>query len=747
MKTKPRVTVGMHNGRPVLFWNGEPYAYTAPFTAIWETDAEGRRRKYADRERFVQAMRDFYRPYAEQGFHGYQAHVSIGWSGPGQWDPVNLNVADGYWVDETMRAALEVDPEARIMVQMKLLMPPNAWAEAFPDELEQDDRGERYGASIASDRFREEQLAHVASFIRHVEEGPYAEHVLSYFCYYLHEGFTLSCMSNGVTDFSPAMRNCFRGWLRERYGGDVAALRDAWRDPAITFDSTGVPTREEQLYADLGWFRDPTGPRKVLDYIECRVDRFVENYYRLARTIKETCDGRVPLYFYGGYLQVAGWPGCYWDDRGMTEQEFNPHATSVQTGWRRIFECPDIDGWESPYDYFYRQVGGVCLNQSLEESMKLRGKLFQVNEDTRTHYGWKDALYGVVETPEETMAVLRRNFGAIASHWSGGNWNDQGGDWYTEGPIMKQLGEFNRLLQRSLEWPESPVDAIGVFIDEESLRYEKPLIDLDWDLIYKQRIFGLSHCGVPFRVHLLDDLALANMPDYKCNLFLNAFYLNPERQALVHNAMQRDGKTAVWMIAPGFCHQTEGLSLASMERLTGMEFAKYDAAWEAWTTLSNFTHPITSGLPHDLTYGSNIRLGPSFYVDDPAATTLGKRLLFQGRHEPALAVKEFGKYRSIYSASPLLPADLLRGIARYAGCHVYTEENDVVMAGRGLITYHTAAPGPRTVTLPEPATVYDIFSGEKLAEECRAFTLDFTAPGTRVLTILPPELWRRWQGK
>jgi predicted Zn-dependent protease len=37
-------------------------------------------------------------------------------------------------------------------------------------------------------------------------------------------------MANGVTDFSPAMQRCFRGWLRARYHDDVAALREAWRD-------------------------------------------------------------------------------------------------------------------------------------------------------------------------------------------------------------------------------------------------------------------------------------------------------------------------------------------------------------------------------------------------------------------------------------------------------------------------------------------------------------------------------------
>ena len=42
--------------------------------------------------------------------------------------------------------------------------------------------------------------------------------------------------------------------------------------------------------------------------------------------------------------------------------------------------------------------------------------------------------------------------------------------------------------------------------------------------------------------------------------------------------------------------------------------------------------------------------------------------------EPVPAMREV-----VGLTAPLLPADLLRNIARYAGCHIYTEENDVVI--------------------------------------------------------------------
>ncbi|MHB9132283.1 MAG: hypothetical protein ACYDBB_14510 [Armatimonadota bacterium] len=741
----PRVTVEMYNGRPTLKWDGEPYFYTSYFIRhVVDRDENNSLIPMVDRERYVHELADLCRPFAQRGIHGFEIPVNIGWNGPNDWDWQHIkNTRNGEPAEDQFKAIIAADPDARAMVNF-LIHAPAAWKEAYPDEFDLDATGKRHDISLGSDLYLNELTEQLPKFIEYIENGPYAKHVLTYFFSYGNEGFNSSCLENSVGDFSPAMHRYFRKWLREHYHGDEAALRAAWKNDDVTFETAGVPTLDEQRYTDLGWFRDPTGGRKVFDYIQSRVDRYVEIHYRVAHAVKEACNYRIPVYCFGAYLQVTGWPGTYWFTKGMVDQEYNPHALSVQSGWRRIIECPDIDGWESPYDYFYRQMGGVCLNQSIEESMKLRGKIYQVNEDTRTYLAWEAGdVYGTVETKEETTAVYRRNFGAIASHWGGCNWMEQIRNWLQADDILDQLGEFSRLLQCSLDWPETPVDPIGVILDEESIPYEKPLIDLDWDLVYKQRIFGLAHCGVPFRFHLLDDLALDNMPDYKCYMFLNQFYLNEEKEALIREKVFRDGKTALWMIAPGFCHQTEGLSLESMKRLTGFTFKKFDAAWEQWVTLSNYSHPITKGLAHDLTYGSNSRIGPAFYVSDPEATVLGKRLLFQGQHEPALAIKELGTHRSMYSAVPLLPADLLRNIARYAGCHVYTEENDVVMAGRGLITYHTVADGERTVKLPAPSSVYDLFTGDQLAANASQVQLTFDQPGTKVLTTLPPELWRK----
>lgn len=82
-----------------------------------------------------------------------------------------------------------------------------------------------------------------------------------------------------------------------------------------------------------------------------------------------------------------------------------------------------------------------------------------------------------------------------------------------------------------------------------------------------------------------------------------------------------------------------------------------------------------------------------------------------------------------------MPAGLVREIARYAGCHVYSEENDVLYAGRSLLAVHAAKPGPRALRLPEPVTVWDLYEQRIVSRDQSQFLADFPEPGTKVFFL------------
>ncbi len=146
--------------------------------------------------------------------------------------------------------------------------------------------------------------------------------------------------------------------------------------------------------------------------------------------------------------------------------------------------------------------------------------------------------------------------------------------------------------------------------------------------------------------------------------------------------------------------------------------------------LLDFEHPITRGLPQDLFWGAAAPLGPLFFLDDPQAAVLGQVVGSLGRCQPGFGLRTFhagqgdAEWTSIYSATPNLPAPVLRGIARFAGVHIFSEAGDVLYATPDLLAVHTLSGGPRKFSLPRKVeVVYDLFEGQVVARKTDKFSV------------------------
>jgi hypothetical protein len=109
-----------------------------------------------------------------------------------------------------------------------------------------------------------------------------------------------------------------------------------------------------------------------------------------------------------------------------------------------------------------------------------------------------------------------------------------------------------------------------------------------------------------------------------------------------------------------------------MTDLTGFTF-ETGLPWGPFMHATKFDHPITRDVPQDLFWGTNNVLGPLFHVMDAQAEILGQVVSAGGRSKPGLAVKNMGTWTSIYCAAPNIPAPVLRGMARFAGVHLYND--------------------------------------------------------------------------
>jgi hypothetical protein len=105
--------------------------------------------------------------------------------------------------------------------------------------------------------------------------------------------------------------------------------------------------------------------------------------------------------------------------------------------------------------------------------------------------------------------------------------------------------------------------------------------------------------------------------------------------------------------------------------------------------------------------------------------------MFWNINRPGLFIKEAGDYKLAWSVAAPLPANLLRELARSGGCHVWCEDDDVVMASDTVAAIHTGVAGPRTLKFPTPRPTWDMLSEESLGVVDRV-TMNLGSPETRL---------------
>jgi hypothetical protein len=172
--------------------------------------------------------------------------------------------------------------------------------------------------------------------------------------------------------------------------------------------------------------------------------------------------------------------------------------------------------------------------------------------------------------------------------------------------------------------------------------------------------------------------------------------------------------------------------------LRGMKNTAYGTDVDVQDIIRYYDHqiylkdPRDPGLRRDL---PGFRINPRFYSTDSGATVLGQ---LAGLEKPGLVVKKQDGWTSIYSSAPILPSDLLRGIAREAGCHIYSDANDVVYAGGEYLGIYAPGGGARMIELPQAARVTDLLRNTVTVKDGKEFRLDLPATASALFKIETP---------
>jgi hypothetical protein len=771
MPNIPVAEVKSHNGTPTVFIDGKPSFY---HLAWFPSPA----RKNSDK------FRKTVRAHARRtGVHLYtfdNGVVAFGSEGDA-WIPGPRPGSDSHYdfgsVQRQLEQFLDPDPEAKFHLRLFLDFnadwdPNKWWSKLYPDECLVNSEGWKPENSFASTIWREQVKDFLRKFIAHIERIGLSDRILAY---QINTGSSCEWFKYALgvgdlcSDFSPPMRRYFQSWLRKRYGNDEKALRKAWANSNVTFETAQIPSPQQQHDAKLCIFRDPATEQNVVDYLTAIADLSGELVIDFCRTAKEASRGRSMAGVFFGYWIGFQMNSDYFRDVTNLPAAHTRLQRTGHLGFHRTLLSPHVDFYSSPMDYAFRSIGGHCPAMQPHAAIRLHGKFYiQENDDRAWHGTNRD--YGFCRNVDDFISVYRRT---LADAITSGQ-----GTWCTSVPIQvhkierikgdpsgmfhsihmmdaeardcakfvneyvacRKAGEF------ALNTDRTPCAEICVLLDDESFFYQTYKKNLELPLVHGHFIRSLPRLGAPFDTHILNDFIEGRLRPYKLYIFLNAFRLDDARRKKLKQQLRRDGRVALWLYGAGALNRN--FSLENMTDLTGFNFAMTKTPWGPFMNITDFTHPITRGLPEDLLWGTDLNLSPTFYLRDPKAHILGNVMHAQGRCAEGFGVKEFPKWKSVFVAAPVVPAAVLRGIARYAGAHIYSDAGDVFFASQQLLAVHTVSGGKRVLRLPKTAeVVYDLFAHKTVAQNTKTIEVTLPKISTTMYYVGPKRTVASWSHK
>jgi hypothetical protein len=635
------------------------------------------------------------------------------WLGDGQYDWAKF--------DEFFQTALVGNPSARILVELPLY--PAPWFEKeHPEQMEKYFDGSQMktmtlAGPLGSDLWLATSLKMIHDVVTHIEESKYAGNV---FAYLLGGGQSSEWYwpggMNGPTGYSVATQQSFQNWLRKKYNGDVSALRKAWSNKSITFQTATVPSPTFRAKANESTFfyADfyPAKFQQEIDFREYLTASTAHQLSESARAVKEACNNNKLVFAYHGYAMSA---------TGRAKL-----ATDGLQGLGLALSDPNIDCIATLIDYVKRRGGQAGLSITpFYASARLHHKMIWEEHDYRTHVARGTFSTDKTDNLQETLSVLTRSVGMTLAENAGVWWRAFQDDWYHQGKTMETIAAMKRIGESSQTADKTPVAQVALIYDENTPYYQAG----GDNAFLRQQVWGTyeaaARMGAPYDMYLLSDLKNKNMPDYKLYIFLNAYYINASTRKMIDAKVRKNNAVSVWCYAPGFMGGNSFLG-ASMKELTGMNFVAGNGDPKLTLQITDRQNPITRHVGNSFPAYDIL---PAFAVTDPDVKVLGTTT-----DGPALVVKEFPNWRSVYSMMPL-NQELLQGLCDYAGVHIYSRSYDVLYANKSYVFLYTSSAGNKTISLASPADVQEEFSGKKIGEKLDHFTDNVPTDTARIYRL------------
>ncbi len=697
-----------------------------------------------------QVIRDFVSSGVEVMMIWIEAPLKC-WKGPGQYD--------WSYAEEKLRLFEENSADTKWLIRIRLGLLPRWWAHAHPSEVHNppesippnQEEPTIAVANIVSPVWLDELKQVVADFVKWLEGTRWADRVIGFM---LNAGSTEEWLIFDVADttrgnYHPVYTREFRNWLRVKYHGSDAELQAAWkgvdpgnvlapREPPPTLATATCPQGHIRKGSHI-WgpysMRDPREDQAAIDYYEFLNTTLADALIAFCRAAKEASS--VPV-ICGGFHSYL-----WWEQGGYSYIQEYGHGL-VQ----RLNESPWVDFVSDITSYDARYAGAPSGYLGLPACLNLHGKLHYTEVDLCTvsnlDKAWRDAWKSSDTSAipphqsspvipervwnwnnnycgrdeEEQLAIFQRehihNIITGTPYW----WFDIRQHNYQEPWMIDGLAKLAAIGRDAIHRDRSSIAEVAFVCSEdtpmrqasmngETIRFElESCHNLLLDVA--NRKWGVA--GIPYDTYELHDLAHPNFPgeQYKLIVFVNCGCVTPEAAAGVKR-WQNGGRTLLWTYAADAYRRPDlGEIAPGAEDVVGMRLGWRNQRQNIHVAIAKGTGPYSAFTPAQ-SFGTEGSIGPVFFADDPQATVLGT---LRDGGEAGFAVRDHGSWRSAYLAMHCFGGGLLREIARFAGAHVWGEADEVIYANRSMLCLHTATNGPRTIALPSPAVVTDLWSGE-----------------------------------
>ncbi len=692
-------------------------------------------------------------------------------------------------LDNDMNALLSAVPDAVVMLRLGL-HPSNEWIKENMEEcIKYSDgtfataflRTESYKTDLPgcytlySEKWRKKAGEYLVETYNRLMEKPYKDHIAGIF---FAAGSTSEWGQLGAhtipekgiyADCSESMKREFSLYLREKYKTEEN-LRRAWADDSVSFDDPKIPSLTERYYSmdmrydgcgidydikmrhrregkpvtddvlfndyNVGSFLNVDKQTAVFDYYRARATATAKSLIYFGKITKELSDNLLTGAFYGNFGATH-----------FTNSVSTPVVYDVlKSGVIDIFSAPGV--------YQNRQRGGFEGQRCMYDSMRINNTMFVVEDDTRTHAEIPEYLQALdLFSVEDTIEILKRNFGRNICDDLQGWWFDQhfGGGRYKHEKVYDLFKRQSEIAEEAYSFDRDKKHEIAFIYDEESVNMVGP--KTTHDTIEYMRNYEIAHIGAGVDIYYHNDFANPKMPDYKLYVFFNDYCLTDKEREDIKTKLKKNNATALFMYASGLINPDADtrLSVKNIEDLTGIKMCQENTVAvpsfgmcendilkdvDMGKTFGDLDRKITHAVIHipDWEIGNYERgyLSPYFYPEDEGAKVIAK---YKVDKKPALVCKKTDGYTSFWCGTKVVGAEVIRAIAKSAGCHIWCESDDVTFQNTKYVTIHASSTGKKKLIFPKNCTPYEVYEQKVYANNVEELEIDMLLGQTKMFRL------------